>query len=126
MKKNRSSFFHEQTDYMQSNMPGGIQGPQNMPNPNMMYQQTMPTLNAQSSFYAGPGNQLNQNMAPGMNQNMNMQPPYGTYPTDDIESRLAKLERQINRLEHRIAKIEQSNVHSTEDFESTINDMYMV
>ncbi len=130
MKKNRSSYFHEQTDYMQ----GGI-NPQMMQQPNMMSANNPypPQMEAQSSFSVGMG----PNMAMPMNPNMGMQPNANTPMPNmalgqnninysDIESRLAKMERQINRLEHRVSKLETNNTLSTEDFESNVNNMYMV
>ncbi len=62
--------------------------------------------NNYSSFYQGPA---------GMNM-----------PNLDIEERLAKIERSIQRLDARISKIEGLNVKSTDDFESTTNNMYML
>ena len=50
-----------------------------------------------------------------------------TYPqSDNIENRLAKIERQINRLEHRVSKLESANTtYITEDIDSSGN-MYML
>ena len=45
---------------------------------------------------------------------------------DNIENRLAKIERQINRLEHRITKLESQNTtFVTEDIDNS-NNMYML
>ena len=58
-----------------------------------------------NSYYTGP--------------NMGMNPL-------DIETRLAKIERQINRLEHRISKLEgTTNNTYIENFDNTDN-MYMI
>ena len=96
MKKNRNSFFTE------TNIQSGM-----MPYPN---QQPMPYQQANSYLYQGPTNPYNYNT-----QN------------NDLESRLAKIERQINRLEHRISALEKNtNILSTEDYESTNTNMYMV
>lgn len=110
MKKNRASFFNESTNFAQFN-PNAMN--QNMMNPNMMNQPmpNTPYVNSQSSFTASP--YPNQMMPMPMVQ-------------EDLESRLAKIERQINRLDHRITKLEQNTTLSTNDFESNINDMYMV
>lgn len=119
MKKNRSSFFNENIDYNQYNNYN-----QSIPNQNMMFPGAMtpPTFNAQSSFYAGPSQVPSQ--APNtMAAQMNIMP---NSSVDDIDSRLAKMERQINRLEHRVNRLEQNNTISSENFESNINDMYMV
>lgn len=43
----------------------------------------------------------------------------------DIEERLAKIERQITRLDKRISKIESSTI-STDDFETNSSNMYML
>ena len=55
--------------------------------------------------------------------NANIQPP--NYDLSDIESRLSKLERQINRLDARISKIENTALYPTEEIDTTTN-MYMV
>ena len=78
------------------------------------------------------------------NPNMNMNSPYqaasnffyqGPMPNNyntnnngmDIESKLAKIERQINRLDYRVSKLENmSNIVKTDDFESTNSNMYML
>ena len=44
---------------------------------------------------------------------------------NDINERLAKIERQISRLDHRISRLESSNINSN-DLESTTNNMYML
>lgn len=62
--------------------------------------------NNYSSFYSGPNMPMNG--------------------SNDIEERLAKMERSIQRLDARISKIEGQSVKSTEDFESTTNNMYML
>lgn len=117
MKKNRASFFNDQIDYAQINSNVYNQnvtpnpGMQNMPNPNM----GMPTFGAQSSFYAGMPNA-------GVPNNMNM--PSNEY--DAVESRLAKIERQISRIDHRLTKLENQGNISTNDFDTNINDLYMV
>lgn len=123
MKKNRSSFFNENIDYNQYNNYN-----QSIPNQNMMFPGAMtpPTFNAQSSFYAGPSqmsNQMPSQMPAQMPAQMNIMP---NSSVDDVDSRLAKMERQINRLEHRVNRLEQNNTISSENFESNINDMYMV
>lgn len=45
---------------------------------------------------------------------------------NDIEEKLAKIERQINRLDKRITDLENNTIKSTDDFESTTNNMYMI
>lgn len=104
MKKNRNSFFSE------ANMNYANY------NPNMMAaNQPFQSATAYNSFYAGPN--------PNYGANMNMNP---MYDGSDLESRLAKMERQINRLEHRISKLETSNTYITEDYDNTTNNMYML
>lgn len=66
------------------------------------------TANATNSFYAGP-----MPMLPNSDIN-------------DISERLAKIERQINRLDHRITKLENMGIKSTDDFDSNANNMYMI
>ena len=99
MRKNRGSFFENSTTAAGFN-PG--------PNVNMPGMNPGPMgfgANSYSSFYAGPGN---------MNG------------TSEIEERLAKIERSIQRLDARISKIEGMNIKSTDDFESTTNNMYIL
>ena len=87
-----------------------------------------------------PGSMASPNMYQGMN-NYNQPPNYGalptnTYPTEitnNIEARLAKIERQILRIESRILKIENTTVTNTgnyvasEDTDVNINNsMYMI
>ena len=95
MKKNRNSFFSEGGMYAQNYNP-------NLNVPNMPYQ----AGTAYNSFYAGP----NSNM---MND------------SSDLESRLAKIERQINRLDHRLTKLE-SNSAIIEDYDTNTTNMYML
>ena len=101
MKKSRNTFFQE-SNYQSYN-----------PNMNMApYQQ------ASNYFYQGPG------PSPMPQGN------YNTMDTGmDIESRLAKLERQLNRMDYRITKLENaSNIISSDDFDKTNNstNMYML
>ena len=42
---------------------------------------------------------------------------------NDLNERLAKLERQINRLDHRLSKLEGSTVNNLDE---TTNNMYML
>ncbi len=96
MQKTRNSFFTE------ANM--NYSGAMNMPIPpnNMPYQAST----NYNSFYSGP-NMNNQNY------------------DSSIDSRLAKMERQINRLDHRISKLESINQTYIDDID-TSNNMYML
>jgi len=48
-------------------------------------------------------------------------------PFDEINQRLAKIERQINRIEHRLNKLEQSaEISTTDDYDSNSGNMYML
>lgn len=100
MRKNRNAFFSENSSNFQGYNPMVA---------NMPYQAT----SSNSSFYAGPG------MMPGMTNAV-------PNSADDIESRFAKIERQISRLEHRVSKLESNNFQTTDDFESTTNNMYIL
>ena len=77
---------------------------------------------AESSFQAyNP----NTNLNPYYNQNSYMyQPNYNTNNVD-LESRLAKIERQINRLDYRLNKLESNNT-LTEEFDTSNSNMYML
>ena len=96
MRKNRNSFFSESS--FQSY------------NPNM----NPPMQEASSYFYqGGPINPMNN---------------YNTYNSNnDIESRLAKIERQLNRIDYRVTKLENnSNIITSEDFDTSNSNMYML
>ena len=101
MKKNRNTFFQEAQMSSYNYYPN-----QNM---NLMGQ-GLPTQASQSSqtFYAGP-----TPMIPNQNNQYS-----------DTEARLARLERQMNRLESRISKLEGST-YSPDEYDSSTN-MYMV
>ena len=97
MLRNRNSFFQEAQFSSQSIMP------------NMMPYQQFPNApvnasQASQSYYSGP-----------------MPNQYNNY--EDYESRIAKLERQINRLDARISKLENSSKIESVDISS---NMYMV
>lgn len=99
MKKTRNTFFQE-SNFQSYNPNMAIPN-----NPGMPYQQ------ASNYFYAGP-----------MPNNYNT-----TGNTNDIESRLAKIERQLNRLDYRLSKIESANnVVTTDEYETNVNNMYML
>ena len=97
MRKNRNAFFAENNMNFQGYNPIVANAP---------YQ----NVSANSSFYSG---QLPMQMP--MNVDMN-----------EISERLAKIERQISRLEHRINALESNTMKSTDDFESTSGNMYMI
>lgn len=97
MRKNRNAFFAENNMNFQGYNPMVANAP---------YQ----NVSANSSFYSG---QLPMQMP--MNVDMN-----------EISERLAKIERQISRLEHRINALESNTMKSTDDFESTSGNMYMI
>ena len=97
MKKNRNAFFAESNMNFQGYNPMAANAP---------YQ----NINANSSFYAG---------APQMPMIPNMD-------ISELSERLAKIERQISRLDHRISNLESSTTKSTDDFESTTNNMYII
>lgn len=65
-------------------------------------------VSANSSFYSGQ-------LPMPMNVDIN-----------ETSERLAKIERQISRLEHRINALESNTMKSTDDFESTSGNMYMI
>lgn len=106
MKKDRNSFFQETLAYNQSSFPN-----MNIAN--------NPFAN---NIYAGPtpnnGMPLNYNTPIYQNQNYN-----DNY--SDIEARLAKIERQISRLDARISKLENGNLYPNEDMNET-NNVYML
>ena len=96
MKKTRNSFFSESN-----------------------FQSYDPNMNPQMAPYQAAGNYFYQGPIPN---NYNTLPP-----SSDIESRLAKMERQINRLDYRLSKLENTtSITTTEDFENTNSNMYML
>ncbi len=121
MKKNRNSFFNETTDYMSYNNSVASQNMMPMQAANNPYP---PAVNAQSSFQMNGMNPMPNNMMqPAM---PNVMPNNMQTMQEDLESRLAKMERQIARLDHRLTKLETNTTLSTNDYESNINNMYMV
>ena len=97
MKKNRNAFFAENNMNFQGYNPMVANAP---------YQ----NVSANSSFYSGQ---------------MPMQMPMNI-DFNEISERLAKVERQISRLDHRISTLESNTTKSTDDFESTTNNMYII
>lgn len=96
MRKDRNAFFEQQA-YNSAYYP--------TPNMNMGYNSPSTISTSSQSFFEGP-NVYNQN--------------------NDLESRLAKIERQINRLDSRLSKLENNNtISSTETYTDNTN-MYMV
>ncbi len=83
-----------------------------------------------NSFFAESSNSYqnyNSMIPPQYQMSANNSMMYsGNIPyNNDINERLAKIERQLNRLDHRLSKLE-SNSISSNDFESTSNNMYML
>ncbi len=108
MKKDRNTFFQESSYLNQQ----GFNPNMAMPSPNFT------TSYANQGFYTGA--------MPNPNLNYNPNIPQNTTPDySDIESRLSKLERQINRLDLRLNKLESNGFYSTEDLDNTTN-VYMV
>lgn len=109
MKKDRNAFFNE-ANFSQSSYMGNPNIPMNNNFPG-----GMPTYanQASQSFYSGPVPTNYNNQSIG-NDYMN-----------DLESRLAKIERQINRLDARVSKLESMGHITTENYDNTTN-MYML
>lgn len=99
MKKNRNTFFQE-SSYQSYNPNMALGGAPYQTASNYFYQGAAPMPN---NYTIGNG-------------------------TSDIESRLAKIERQLNRLDYRISKLENSSTTLTsDDFENnTTTNMYML
>ena len=105
MKKTRNSFFAESSYQAYNPMQGGI------PQTNQMNPPVTPGPYQSSSnyFYQGP------------------MPNNYTTNESDIESRFAKIERQLNRMDYRITKLESAgNVVSSDDVEINNSNMYML
>ena len=99
MKKTRNSFFQQESSYQAYNANPNI-------NPQMAPYQT-----SSNYFYQGP-----------------VPNNYNTMPiNNDIESRIAKIERQINRIDYRLSKLENANnIITSEDFDTNNYNMYML
>ena len=102
MKKTRNSFFSESS-----------------------FQSYNPNMNMNPAPYQAASNYFYQGPVPN---NYNTQNGYMVGNSgSDLESRLAKIERQLNRLDYRLTKIENStNVISSEDFDTNNSNMYML
>ena len=110
MLKSRNSFFSESSMNYQNYYPNyGMQQP-------IAPQMYVQSGSQQNSFYSGPVNNVpNQNsQLPNYN--------YNNFETD-YDNRLAKIERQINRLDSRVTKLEQSAKIISDDVSSSL---YMV
>lgn len=95
--KKNRNTFFQESTYQSYNPMG---------NPNQV-----PFESGSNYFYQGPT---------PYNYNTNMMP-------NDIETRLAKMERQISRLDYRVNKLENAkNIVTTEEFDVTNSNMYML
>lgn len=117
MLKSRNSFFSESSMNYQNYYPN-----YNMQQP-FTPQMNVQSGSAQNTFYSGPvPNQNFQQQYNGMNPNQT--PYYNNYDNmADYDNRLAKIERQINRLDSRVTKLEQSAKIISDDVSSSL---YMV
>lgn len=111
MKKDRNTFFNEASFSQSGYIPTPNFSGNGMPM-NGGFSGSQTGMN----FYSGPSPMGSM----GYNQN-NMGNDY----MNDIESRLAKIERQMNRLDARISKLESKGFVSTEQIENNTN-MYML
>lgn len=106
MKKSRNSFFAE-SSYQAYNPTV---------TPNM---QPAPFETASNYYYQGPVPIPAQSQLPNN---------YTTQiSSNDIENRLAKIERQINRIDYRLSKLENhNNIITPDDFDNNNSNMYML
>lgn len=103
IKKDRNSFFNEASYSYGGYIPNNMMQPNMMPVQSGQYNQ---------SFYSGPGYSMGQQSTSSID-------------SSDIESRLSKIERQLNRLDSRLTKLETTSNVTTEGFDNTTN-MYMI
>ena len=106
MKKDRNAFF--ESSQMSSSFtptPNMMQ----MPKPNMMPYQAAQNS---SSFYAGPD--IPMNTYPGNMTN------------NDYDNKISRLERQIQKLDSRITKLENSAFNESSDDININSNMYMI
>ncbi len=111
MKKDRNMFFNESSYINQVGFPNQNFNQMNIPNVTSSY--------SNNGFYAGPLNNVPLNYTtptPGNPNNIDY---------NDIESRLSKMERQLNRLDIRLNKLETNSLYTTDDIDNTTN-VYMV
>lgn len=73
----------------------------------------------------GFGSQASQSFYSGPMPNYSSQNYYNNDYMSDFESRMAKIERQINRLDARISKLESKGTITTENYDNS-NNMYML
>ncbi len=106
MKKDRNTFFAESSYMNQSNFP-------NMPVANQPFNMQ---AYANQGFYAGPG---------GFPSNYNINENQNPNNMNDYEARISKIERQLNRIDARLNKLENANFYSTEENDTT-NNVYMI
>ena len=99
MKKERNAFFSNYTAQNTSYIPNI---PPNMPIPNNMQQQ--PYYNYESNYYG------NSEIS-GYNE---------------IDNRLNKLERVVNRLDSRVTKLENSSLTNQQPTTNNYSNMYML
>ncbi len=83
-----------------------------------------------NSFFSQYGySAMNTNMFPN-NQNMNMNPMPMMDNTSELDSRISKLEREIQRLDYRLSKLEGISTVPSTNISNTdynfANSMYMV
>lgn len=100
MKRNRNTFFSNYNAQTQSYIPNGMPNMQQMPT-NDFGPYTQTSMN--SNYYSGPD--INA--------------------TNDLDNRLSKIERQINRLDNRISKLENQTM-TTEITDNNYTNMYML
>ena len=106
MKRDRNTFFSDAHMQSQTYMPDMNM---NMPMMNQGYAPYQASQ-ASQSFYAGP--------TPTQN--------YQDSNYSELDNRLAKIERQINRLDSRITRLENGNLGMIEKDTNFSSSMYMV
>lgn len=115
MKKDRNTFFGESGFMNQAIYPPAGFNVANQPFQTASY--------GTQGFYAGTP------ITPQQTNYNTQSIPSGNYMNtndyNDIESRLSKVERQINRLDARINKLENNSFYTTDDGDNT-NNIYMV
>lgn len=112
MKKDRNTFFQE----------SGFMSQTSYPNPNLNIANSPFTTQSFSNqgFYAGPQITMPTNYNTQIPQNTNYSNDYYS----DIEARLSKIERQINRIDVRLQKLENGSFYTTDDVDT--NNVYMI
>lgn len=109
MKKDRNSFFSQFGSYG--------------------YNNTQPPMMTPQEQFSFPSQQMSSNMSYQMTPSTPMTPMYAQ--DNDLDARLSKIERELNRIDARLSKLESASISSINNNNTNTdynfaNSMYMV